>query len=115
MPKLAVLLQVVPDPVAGAYIFIFIALLFRQGVGMVTTGGFGYEKGLIVCTAFWLGLGFQHGAIFPDNLPDWSRVVPNCDSVGCTRIAWCWKRSVHACCGTWRKTYGTNSATIWMS
>ena len=75
IPKLPALLQVVPDPVAGAYIFIFIVLLFRQGVRMVTTGGFSYEKGLIVCISFWVGLGFQNGVIFPDHLPPWSRGV----------------------------------------
>ena len=75
MPKLPALLQVVPDPVAGAYIFIFVVLLFRQGVRLVTTGGFGYERGLIVCVSFWVGLGFQYGAIFPDHLPDWSRGI----------------------------------------
>ena len=65
--------RLVPGPVAGAYIFIFIVLLFRQGVRMVTTGGFDYEKGLIVCISFWVGLGFQFGVIFPDHLPEWSR------------------------------------------
>ena len=73
VPKLPALLQVVPDPVAGAYLFIFIVLLFRQGVQMVTTGGFGYEKGLIVCISFWVGLGFQYGVLFADHLPQWSR------------------------------------------
>ena len=75
VPKLPALLQVVPDPVAGAYIFIFLVLLFRQGVRMVTTGGFSYEKGLVVCISFWVGLGFQNGVIFPDHLPAWSRGV----------------------------------------
>ena len=75
VPKLPALLQVVPDPVAGAYIFIFVTLLFRQGVRMVTTGGFGYEKGLIVCVSFWMGLGFQNAVFFPDHLPEWSRGV----------------------------------------
>ena len=73
VPKLPALLQVVPNPVAGAYLFIFIVLLFRQGVQMVTTGGFGYEKGLIVCISFWVGLGFQYGVLFADHLPQWSR------------------------------------------
>jgi NCS2 family nucleobase:cation symporter-2/xanthine permease XanP len=75
VPKIAALLQVVPDPVAGAYIFIFVVLLFRQGVRMVTMGGFDYEKGLIVCISFWVGLGFQFGVIFPDHLPAWSQGV----------------------------------------
>ena len=73
MPKLPALLQVVPGPVAGAYVFIFMVLLFRQGVRLVTAGGFGYERGLIVCISFWVGLGFQFGVIFPDHLPEWSR------------------------------------------
>ena len=75
LPKIAGLLQVVPDPVVGGYIFIFIVLLFRQGIRMVTAGGFDYEKGLIVCISFWVGLGFQYGAIFPEHLPEWSRGV----------------------------------------
>ncbi len=75
VPKLPALLQVVPEPVAGAYIFVLLVLLFRQGVRMVTTGGFDYEKGLIVCISFWVGLGFQNGVIFPDHLPAWSRGV----------------------------------------
>ena len=75
VPKIPALLRLVPDAVAGAYVLIFIVLLFRQGVRMVTTGGFGYEKGMIVCISFWVGLGFQYGVIFPDHLPDWSRGV----------------------------------------
>ena len=47
IPKIPALLRLVPDAVAGAYVLIFIVLLFRQGVRMVTTGGFGYEKGVI--------------------------------------------------------------------
>ena len=75
MPKLPALLQVVPGPVAGAYISVFMVLLLRQGVRLVTTGGFGYERGLIVCISFWVGLGFQFGAIFPAHLPQWSRGI----------------------------------------
>ncbi len=75
VPKIAAVLQVVPSPVAGAYIFIFLVLLFRQGLRLVTSGGFDYEKGLIVCISFWVGLGFQYGALFPDHLPEWSRGV----------------------------------------
>ncbi len=75
VPKIPALLQVVPDPVVGAYAFVFVVLLFRQGVRLVTTGGFGYERGLIVGISFWAGLGFQYGAIFPDHLPEWSRGI----------------------------------------
>ena len=75
VPKLPALVRLVPDPVAGAYLLIFIVLLFRQGVRMVTSGGFDYEKGLIVCISFWMGLGFQYGVIFPNHLPDWSQGI----------------------------------------
>ena len=75
VPKLPAVLHVVPEPVAGAYVFIFLVLLFRQGVRLVTAGGFDYEKGLIVCISFWIGIGFQNGVIFPDHLPAWSRGV----------------------------------------
>ena len=82
-PKLPALVQVVPNPVVGGYVFIFVVLLFRQGVRLVTTGEFGYERGLIVCISFWLGLGFQYGAIFPDHLPQWSGgVLQNGMAVG---------------------------------
>ena len=73
--ELPALLQVVPGPVAGAYVFVFMVLLFRQGVRLVTAGGFGYERGLIVCISFWVGLGFQFGFLFPDHLPQWSRGI----------------------------------------
>lgn len=75
LPKIPALLRLVPDPVAGAFAVVFIVLLFRQGMRMVTTDGLDYEKGLIVCLSFWIGLGFQNGAIFPEHLPEWSRGV----------------------------------------
>ncbi len=28
-----------------------------------------------MCISFWVGLGFQYGAIFPDHLPEWSRGI----------------------------------------
>ena len=58
----------VPGEVASRTVLIFIVLLFRQGVNMVTNGGFSYEKGLIVCISLWVGLGFQYGDIFPAHL-----------------------------------------------
>lgn len=70
-PKLSLLLQAVPNPVVGA--FIILIMLFGHGLRMVTEGGLSYENGIVVCVAFWLGMGFQHQWIFPGLLPDWSR------------------------------------------
>lgn len=74
-PKLSTLLQAVPDPVVGAFIFLILTLLFGHGLRMVAEGGLSYENGFVVCVAFWLGMGFQNQWIFPDHLPAWSRII----------------------------------------
>ncbi len=72
-PKISMLLQSIPDPVAGAYIMILLVLLFAHGLRLVTEDGMNFENGLIVCVSFWLAVGFQNQQIFPDHLPEWSR------------------------------------------
>lgn len=74
-PKLSMLLQSVPSAVIAAFAFITVALLFGHGLRMVTEGGLSYRSGFVVCIAFWLGMGFQNQWIFPDLLPDWSRII----------------------------------------
>ena len=43
------------------------ATLFVLGMQMVIQGGIDYRKGLIAGVAFWAGVGFQYGAIFPSS------------------------------------------------
>ncbi len=67
---LSALLQAIPPPVAGAFIMILLVLLFAHGVRLIASGGLPYENGTVVGLAFWLGVGFQGRAIFPEALPD---------------------------------------------
>jgi NCS2 family nucleobase:cation symporter-2/xanthine permease XanP len=74
-PKVATLLMAVPSAVAGAYIMILLILLFLHGLKMVAEEGLSFENGMVVCVSFWLAVGFQDQAIFPDVLPEWSRAL----------------------------------------
>jgi anti-sigma regulatory factor (Ser/Thr protein kinase) len=42
---------------------------------MVAEEGLSFENGMVVCVSFWLAVGFQDQAIFPDVLPEWSRAL----------------------------------------
>ena len=67
-PKIAAMLLAIPAPVVGAYVTIFIALVFVEGLRTVLQGGLDQQKTLIVGLAFWMGIGFEYKFIFPDLL-----------------------------------------------
>ena len=69
-PKFAALLIAIPAPVAAAYILVLIALLFVQGMKIVVQDGLDHRKASVAGMAFWIGVGFQNGWIFPDLLGD---------------------------------------------
>ena len=66
LPKALAVVLAIPDPVAAAYLTVLIAMLFLAGMKMVVQDGIGYRKGLIAGVAFWAGVGFQNGAIYPE-------------------------------------------------
>ena len=70
LPKAAALLIAIPSPVVSAYILILIGLLFVQGMRIIVRDGLDHRKAIVAGTAFWLGVGFQNQAIFPDLLGD---------------------------------------------
>ncbi len=70
LPKFAALLIAIPAPVAAAYIFILIGMLFVQGMKIVIQDGVDHRKAVVVGLSFWIGTGFQNGWIFPDLLGD---------------------------------------------
>jgi len=74
-PKIAGVILAVPNPVIGAYLIIVLVLLFIHGMALATEGGFSMEKTLILGLSFWLGVGFQNGAVFQDFLPSWAGVL----------------------------------------
>lgn len=71
-PKLAALLIAIPSPIVGAYVIILLVLLFMHGLRIVFEDGLTYETGMVVCIAFWLGIGFQNQQIFAAYLPGWA-------------------------------------------
>lgn len=77
-PKLSALMQTVPPPVTAPFLVVLLVLLFAHGVRLVVSEGFGYEEGVLMGLAFWLGSGFQGQAVFSSHLPDWAhRLLDN--------------------------------------
>ncbi len=66
LPKAMAIVLAVPGPVVAAYLFVLIALLFTIGIRMAMQDGVDLRKSTIVGVSFWLGAGFQTGAIYPD-------------------------------------------------
>ncbi len=82
-PKITALLLAIPAPVVGAYITIFLALIFIEGMKTVLNDGLDQQKTLIVGMAFWIGLGFEYKFIFPDLLSGaWETLFGNGMVVG---------------------------------
>ncbi|MDE2791004.1 MAG: hypothetical protein OXI81_11345 [Paracoccaceae bacterium] len=66
LPKVLAVVLAIPGPVVSAYLFVLVALLFTIGIGMVMQGGMDLRKSVVVGVSFWLGVGFEIGAIFPE-------------------------------------------------
>ena len=68
LPKALAVLLAIPGPVAAAYVTVLLAMLFVLGMKIVVQDGIDYRKGLVAGVAFWVGVGFQNGVIFPESL-----------------------------------------------
>ena len=66
VPKGLAVVLAIPGPVAAAYITVLLAMLFVGGMRIVVQDGVDYRKSLVVGVAFWVGVGFQNGLIFPE-------------------------------------------------
>lgn len=66
LPKALAVVLAVPGPVTATFITLTMATIFIVGVKMVVQDGMDPRKGVIVGAAFWIGVGFEHGAVFPD-------------------------------------------------
>ena len=69
-PKVAALLIAIPGPVVAAHATVFLGILFVQGMRLVMEGGMDHRKAAIAGVAFWVGVGFQNGWIFAEQLGD---------------------------------------------
>ena len=66
LPKVLAVVLAIPGPVAAAYVTVLLAMLFVLGMQIVVQDGIDYRKGLVAGVAFWAGVGFQNGVIFPE-------------------------------------------------
>lgn len=66
IPKALAVILAIPGPVAAAYIGVLLAMLFIVGMKVTVQDGIDYRKGLVAGAAFWIGVGFQNGWIFPE-------------------------------------------------
>ena len=76
-PKFMGLILAIPGPVAGAYTIVIMSTLFVLGMRVVVEDGVDYRKGIVAGVGFWIGLGFQNGLIFGDQLGAWSGLLEN--------------------------------------
>ena len=67
-PKVAALLIAIPGPVIAAHATVFLGILFVQGMRIVIGDGMDHRKATICGLTFWVGVGFQNGWIFADQL-----------------------------------------------
>ena len=66
LPKVLAAVLAIPGPVVAAYATVLLSMLFVLGMTVVIQDGIDYRKGLVAGVSFWIGVGFQHGLIFPD-------------------------------------------------
>ena len=77
IPKFLAVVLAIPGPVAAAYITVLLALLFVVGMRVVVQDVTDHRKALIVGIAFWMGVGFQNGLIFPDYIKGFAGDILN--------------------------------------
>ncbi len=65
-PKFLALILAIPGPVVAAYTTVLLSMLFVLGMKIVVQHGIDYRSGIIVGVSFWIGVGCQNGAIFPE-------------------------------------------------
>ena len=83
LPKLITAIIVIPGPVAAAFLVVVVALIFVFGMEILLHDGLDYRKSLVVGIAFWFGLAFQMGWIFPEYFQGvWSELLANGMTVG---------------------------------
>jgi len=66
LPKALAVVLAIPGPVVAGYLAILMSMLFLVGIKVLLQDGMDYRKGLIAGVAFWIGVGFQNGMIFPE-------------------------------------------------
>ena len=68
LPKALAVVLAIPGPVAAAYLTVLLAMLFVLGMKIVVQDRIDYRNGVVAGVAFWIGVGFQNGLIFPEHV-----------------------------------------------
>lgn len=68
-PKISAILQAIPAPVIGSFIFFLIVLLFVHGIRLIASDGFSFDNSIIFGVSLWVGYGFQSQLVFHDLIP----------------------------------------------
>ena len=66
IPKALALALAIPGPVVAAYIAVLMAILFLHGMKMVVQHGSDNRMSLVATAAFWVGVSFQNGWVYPE-------------------------------------------------
>jgi len=75
VPKALAVILAIPSPVVASFITVTMATIFIIGARVIIQDGIDFRKGLMVGISFWLGVGFQIQAIFPEAAPEFARAL----------------------------------------
>lgn len=70
LPKALAAILAIPGPIVAAFITVMMATIFIIGMKIVVQDGIDFRKGTIVGISFWLGVGFENDAVFPELFSD---------------------------------------------
>ena len=70
LPKVLAAILAIPGPVIAAFITIMMATIFAIGMRIIFQDGIDYRKGLIAGVSFWVGVGFENRAVFPEYITE---------------------------------------------
>ena len=68
VPKALAVILAIPGPVITAFVTVTMATIFIIGMKVIVQDGIDHRKGLIAGISFWIGVGFQSGAIFAEHV-----------------------------------------------
>ena len=72
LPKALAVVLAMPGAVSGGFLTVLMAMLFLLGLRVLLQDGLDYRKGLIAGIAFWVGIGFQNGMVFPAQMSEFA-------------------------------------------
>ncbi len=72
LPKALAVVLAMPGAVSGGFLTVLLAMLFLLGLRVLLQDGLDYRKGLIAGIAFWVGIGFQNGMVFPAQVSEFA-------------------------------------------